>query len=83
MENYIEEDVYNVLTDSKTDPQYSAVTTTNLIKCYIHVMTSLGCSLPYQDLKGYFEHNLISPKEYLEFEVCRKKESEYYIGEIF
>ena len=83
IDDYIETCVYNVLGDSKTDPQYSAVTTSNLIKCYVNVMNALGEELPYSDVKSYFKENLFSAQEYAEFEQSHSKESEYYVGKIY
>ena len=80
---FIDDYIDNVLGDSKTDPQYSAVTTSNLIKCYVNVMNALGEELPYSDVKSYFKENLFSAQEYAEFEQSRSKESEYYVGKIY
>lgn len=83
MDSYIEESVYNVLEDSDQDPQFSAVTTTNLIKNYAIVMKYFGVDTFYTDVKSYFEHNLFSEEEYNRFEKSRIKELEYYIGEVY
>ena len=72
--------VENVLGDSEQDPQFSAVTATNLIKCYIQVMNELGEALPYSNVEEFFEFNAYTQEEYLTFEEKRKKESEYYRG---
>lgn len=58
MEDYIDQLVYKVMTDSQTDPHYSAVTATNLIKCNIQVMQQFNKKIPYTDVKGYFKYNL-------------------------
>ena len=80
IEDYILKNIYNILSDSKEDPHYSAVTTTNIIKCYIDVQNQLGTKLPYDDVKSYFKIFGFTDEEYLQFEESRKKESEYYIG---
>ncbi len=80
MDDYIEKCVYNVLSDSQSDPHYSAVTTTNLIKCYVKVMDALDVELPYTDVKSYFKFNLLTANEYMAFEKSREKESHYYRG---
>ena len=67
--------VENVLNDSEEDPHYSAVTATNLIKCYIEIMGQIGEQLPYEDVKGFITSIGFSPKEYLLFEEKRKKGS--------
>ena len=72
--------VDHVLSDSKTDPEYSAVTASNLIKCYIDIKSELEGALPYKTVEGFFEYNLYTEEEYHLFEENRKKESEYYIG---
>ncbi len=80
VENNIGILIDNVLSDSKTDPHYSAVTASNRIKCYIQIMHELGESLPYNDIEGFFEFNAYTKKEYLEFEKLRREESTYYLG---
>lgn len=55
MEDYIDQLVYKVMTDSQTDSHYSAVTATNLIKCYIQVMNQFNKEIPYTDIRGYFK----------------------------
>lgn len=80
MEDTIGELVDKVLSDSKTDPHYSAVAATNRIKCYIQIMSELGEKLPYNDVKGFFDFNAYTKEEYEFFEESRKKESVYYRG---
>lgn len=72
--------IERVLEDTEDDPQYSAVTTTNLIKCYIEIMVELGEKLPYANVEEFFDLNGFSKEELLLFEKKRKIESEYYIG---
>lgn len=83
IDDYMEKAVYEVLEDSKEDSHYSAVTTTNIIKCYIDVMKHFDVELPYSDIKEYFEDNLFTAEEYKAFEDSRIKESEYYVGKIY
>lgn len=71
--------IYNILSDSPTDPHYSAVTASNLIKCYIQIMDELG-GKTYNDIEEYFQMKLFTKEEYQLFEASRKKESEYYRG---
>lgn len=82
-EHYIENLVYDVLHDSTSDPHYSAVTASNLIKTYIEMMNELKQELPFYDIKSFFEFNLFTPEEYELF--LRKYESElsYYVGEVY
>ena len=75
--------IENVIYDSEEDPHYSAVTATNLVKCYIEIMGGLGENLPYNDVEGFIRNIGFSEQEYFLFEEKRKKESEYYLGEQF
>ena len=68
----------DILTDSETDPHYSAVAATNRIKCYIDVMNDLGKTLPYSNVEEFFMFNAYTKEEYAIFEESRKKESVYY-----
>lgn len=69
-----------VLSDSKEDPHYSAVATTNRIKCYIQIMNELGKTLPYSNVEEFFSFEAYTKEEYQLFEQLRKKESQYYQG---
>ena len=80
IDDYLGELVDKVLSDSKIDPHYSAVTASNIIKCYIDINKSLGKSLPYDDVKSYFKFNAYTEGEYVLFENIRKKEAQYFIG---
>ena len=76
--------IWRVIYDSEEDPEYSAVTTTNMIKCYIDVLKCLGEDVPYSTVKEYIRYkDNYTEEEYNIFEAKRKKEAEYYIGEIF
>lgn len=72
--------IENVLEDSEENPHYSAVTATNLVKCYIEIMNELGENLSYSDVEGFVKNIGYSYEDYLLFEKKRKKESEYYCG---
>lgn len=80
MDDKICELIDNVLSDSETDPHYSAVAATNRIKCYIQVMNELGETLPYSSVEEFLEFNAYTKEEIRLFEESRKKESEYYRG---
>ena len=75
--------IQNILTDSAEDPHYSAVYTSNLIKCYIELMIQLGEELPFNDVKSFILFNAFNEKEYETFENSRLNESLYYKGEQF
>ena len=81
--HFIEQYVYDVLEDSDEDPQYSAVTAANLIRCYIDVMTQMGSAPDVSDIRSWFEGNLLSGEEFDRF--CKKvsEEKESYCGRIF
>ena len=72
--------IENVIEDSDEDPHYSAVTATNLVKCYIEIMKALGENLPYSNIEGFVKNMGYSHEDYLLFEKKRKKEAEYYRG---
>lgn len=72
--------IENVLEDSEEDPHFSAVTATNLVKCYIEIMQELGEKLPYTDVEGFVRNIGFSKDDYFLFEKKRIKESEYYCG---
>ncbi len=78
MEDVIGRLIDNVLSDSETDPHYSAVAATNKIKCYIEIMSELNVDLPYRNVKEFFDFNAYTEEEYRLFEESRKKESVYY-----
>lgn len=73
-------EIFNVLNDSNVDPHFSAVYTTNMIKCLLFVAGKVGFSFLYNDVFGFFISHGFSEKQYREFEKSRKKESEYYRG---
>ncbi|HAN21373.1 MAG: hypothetical protein A2Y15_06965 [Clostridiales bacterium GWF2_36_10] len=79
----IDDLIDNVLNDSDEDPHYSAVTATNLLKCYIQLLKNSGEQLPFNDSEEYFKHNGYTIQEYQLFEVKRKAESKNYIGKQF
>lgn len=79
---YTEDLLWKVLEDSEQDPHYSAVTTSNLIKCYIDVMSDMGKRLPYQNVEGYLDHCL-SEEEKALFKKKYETEIQYYIGEVY
>ena len=72
--------IESVIEDSDEDPHYSAVTATNLVKCYIEIMKELGENLPYVDVEGFIKNMGYSTEDYLLFENKRKKEAGYYRG---
>ena len=72
--------IENVMEDSDEDPHYSAVTATNLVKCYIETMKELGENLSYSDVEGFVKNIGYYHEDYLVFEKKRKKEAEYYRG---
>lgn len=79
----IEELVGAVLQDSDTDPHYSAVTTGNLIKCYIKVMQELEEDFYCSDIENYFLKNQYTTEEYKLFMEKYNRESTVYHSQIF
>lgn len=80
LDGHIEDMCYAVLQDSEEDPQYSAVTASNLIKCYIEVEKALGHQLPYYSVEEYLRFNCFTSEEVELFEKKRLHESVYYRG---
>jgi len=80
LEYFIEQCVYDVLSDSAEDPHCSAVTTQNLIKCYIDVATSLELPISYHSVEDFLKEKCFTASEIKEFDESRRRESEYYIG---
>ena len=80
MDEIICELIDHVLSDSEVDPHYSAVYTTNQIKCYIQITNEMGKTLPYNNVEEFFKFNAYTKEEYDLFEALRKKESLYYRG---
>lgn len=80
LEWFIEESVYDVLSDSDEDPEHSAVTTANLIQCYIDVALSLELPVSFCSVEDFLKDKCLSLQEIQKFEESRKHEAEYYIG---
>ena len=76
----IEMFVEQVLDDSKVEPEYSAVATANVIKCYVQIMEEIGEKRPYNNIEEFFAFNGYTKDEYLLFEERRKNEAQYYNG---
>ena len=82
-ESDIEELIYTVLDNSPTDPHYSAVTAKNRIICYIQVMKDLGESLPFHDVKSFFDYCCFTKEEYEAFEKWYESELKIYVGKVY
>lgn len=80
LEGCIASAAHNVLTDKEDDPQYSAVTTSNLIKCYIDIKRMLGEQPEYSSVEEYLRFNCFTSAELQDFERKRLRESTYYTG---
>lgn len=72
--------IYEVLNDSVDDPQFSAVTAQNLVKCYISVMQEMGGPLHFTNVREYMTHNCYTDEEICLFHEKVRQESAYYIG---
>ena len=80
MDSYIVSIIDDVLHDSNEDPECSAVTTTNLIKCYIDVKKALNQDPGANNVEEYLRNNCLTSDEIFAFEQKRKAEANYYIG---
>lgn len=76
----VSNDTYNVLTDSDEDPHYSAVTTANVIKCYIKIKREIGDPTLYHTVDEYLYDNCFTTKDVQVFNEKKEKESAYYRG---
>lgn len=72
--------VSDVLNDNNDDPHFSAVYSSNMIKCFIEISTAAGYSLLYNDVYGFFIAHGFSINQYYDFEIKRKTEADYYQG---
>ena len=79
---YIENLLWRVLEDSEQDPQYSAITTRNLIQCYIDVHSTMGEALPYSTVEEYLDQVLTDEEKTL-FKNKYETEIQYYIGKVY
>lgn len=83
LDSFIENEIYLVLSDSIEDPQHSAVTTCNLVTCYIDIMKGLGANNVPVDINQYLLDNCFTEEEIASFFEKRAKEAKYYIGKQF
>ncbi len=84
IENSLPTEIDNVLNDSESDPHFSAVYVSKLIKSLIFTIESYKISdLHFSDIKECFAYLDYSDEEYEIFEKKRLIESQYYIGEQF
>ena len=81
MDEYIESMLYSVLEDSFDQPEYSAVTAHNLIKCYMKVLNDCKISCNFSSAREYMIERCFSMNEIESFEQKRRAEAEYYVGE--
>ena len=80
LDSFIEDEVYQVLDDSKEDPHHSAVTLFNLIKCFLVVEQDLGVQMEYHNAEEYLHFKCFTEDEIQTLENKRLHESKYYIG---
>ena len=76
----IEKNVYEILADSVEDPQFSAVTANNLIKCYLDVTGAENGDVGASGVEAYLADRCFTPEEIKIFQHKVKEESKYYIG---
>ena len=75
--------VCDVLQDSGEDPQFSAVTVSNLIKCYMDIKHSIGQQTCFTSVEEYLQYNCFTTAEIQAFEEKRAREESYYMGKQF
>lgn len=76
----IEQSIYDVLSDSEDDPHYSAVTTHNLIKCYLDVTHEYGQNKQICTPEDYLRAKCFSPEEISLLDTKRIHEATNYHG---
>ena len=80
LDSFIEQEAYQVLNDSNKDPQHSAVTLCNLIKCLLVVQQELGIQMEYRNVDEYLRFQCFTDAEIQVLESKRIDESKYYVG---
>lgn len=83
LEDCIASAVCDVLQDSGEDPQFSAVTVSNLIKCYMDIKYSIGQQTCFTSVEEYLQYNCFTTAEIQAFEEKRAREETYYMGKQF
>lgn len=73
-------DAYGVLSDSAKDPQYSAVATANLIKCYTDVSKAIGKQISCDTVEDYLRSICFTSDDVQLFEKKRTIEAVSYTG---
>lgn len=79
IDDHIEKTIYDVLKDSEVDPHFSAITTYNMIHCYLAIAVDMG----YEDCENvtaYMQERCFSSEEISRFMHLKEKESSYYTG---
>lgn len=79
VDDSITEFIDEVLEDSESDPEFSAVTLSNTIICYINLLKINKCN-PFHSLYEFFLSHGYSEDEFKIFKQKREKESSYYNG---
>ncbi len=80
LDSFIEQEAYQVLNDSNKDPQHSAVTLFNLIKCLLIVQQELGIQMEYRNVDEYLHFQCFTDAEIQVLKSKRIDESKYYVG---
>ncbi len=83
MDYMVERFVWEVLDDSETDPQYSAVTANNTIICYAAAARENGLTVRYGSTEQYFASKHLPEEAYRLFMRKLEREKDYYVGKIW
>lgn len=83
MDDFVEEELYNILSDNENDLHHSAVAVNNLIICMRDVEKWLCGTSGYSDLRKFMEDAMFSREE-IDLVLGRKEEeAKIYTGRQF
>lgn len=83
LDSFIEDEVYQVISDSTDDPHHSAVTLCNLISSYLFVMKSLSNEQVLPNITEYLADKCFTDDEIKSIYDRRDVELRLYVGKIF
>ena len=81
LDDYINNLIVNVLNLKTDHEKYSALIINNIILCYIDFENQMGYKRNFSSVKGFFEIQCFTPKEYGLFLEKYKRESQHYSKE--
>lgn len=83
LDSFIEDEVYQVISDSSMDPHHSAVTLCNLISSYLFVMKNLSNEQILPNITEYLADKCFTDDEMKLIEDRRAEELKHYIGKVY